>query len=1165
MGGELSPGMWGRVTHEKYKFGASTMRNGFVNFQGGYASRAGLAYIGMCKQAAPNIGGATLNNISNGTPVNSGPPRPIPFQFSVLEGYDLEFGDYYMRVVYKGGYVTESSRIVTSVNSAGLFTIPFPHGFNVGDWIYNSGNTGFSGLTWVVLTVPSPTTFTVSDLFGNVISVATASGSGTVARIYTLTTPYAAVDLPYLKYVQSAAEMSLTCWNQKTLTEYTPYDLKRIASDNWTLAETSFSSSISSPTNCAATAQSSTTLNTWYAYVVTAVDAKTGTESIASNVAYIQNNDISVNAGTNTITWSPVAGASSYNIYQSTPYYSTGANVPQIGVSFGYIGTALGTSFVDSNIVADFTRTPPQANNPFAPGQIIDVTITAGGSGYTQAGVTYSVTSARGSGFVGTPIVLNGAVNGFYIQEAGIGYATGDTISFGGNGGTPGAKSVGSLTFSTNPSFLENIVLNGSTWTFVIGGASGNETNIQYSSDATVAQLAADLNASVDTNISAATYTASGSTLNIVYKIVGTVGNSYTLNAGTTFGCSISGSTLTGGVNSTGSSSAYATLSFSPLTGNNPGVVNYVQQRRAYASTQNNPDTYYLSQSGDYTNMNASIPTVASDAIIGTPWSQQVNGVQFLTLMPGGVVVFTGGGAWLLSGGTSNAITPADQSAQPQTRYGCSSTVAPLPINFHILFVRENNGVAYDLMFNFYAQVYTGTDLTIFSNHLFEGYEIVNWAYAEKPSKLVWAVRNDGVLLSMTYIAEQNEQGWARHDTNGLFINVCSIEEPPVDAVYVIVQRYVRGNWVYYHERFNNRIWDSTEETFCVDAGLSTPISYPNATLSAASATGGANITGVELIYGGTGYINPTAEAVDSSGNGTGATFTVTQSDGVITSIVPDTTGEKYVAGYTKIIINDPFGVGATASPIITNNVVFTASASMFNSGMVGDVIRMGNGVATITAYTSGTQVTANITQPITAIIPDDPNQTVIPAISGKWSLTTPVSVINGLNHLEGLTVTGLADGGVIVPTTVTNGSITLQAPASMVSVGLPYLPQLQLLYVELSTPGNTIQVKRKTIPSAGVRVHRTRGISIGSNQVDASTTPGRINVPWTNMVPVKELNQNVPMGTPIPLFTGDYFENIGSDWNIKGQIAIQQSFPLPMNVDACVSYMSLGDTPDEH
>ena len=639
------------------------MRNGFCSFQGGYASRAGLAYIGMCKQGAPNAGGTATSN----------PPRDIPFQFSVTQAYALEFGDQYMRVKYRGSYVTEAAKNVSAITQAnpGVITSA-SHGYSNGDWVYGSGIGGMTelnGLTWIVQN-KTTNTFTLTDLFGNPVNTflfpAYTSG-GTFARIYTVVSPYAAVDLQFLKYTQSADEMSLTCWNQATLTEYEPYDLVRSGNTSWAFNAVTFEEVIDAPTNCAAVAAHSTTLDTWYSYVVTAVDSNTGSESIASNIAQVQNNDISVNAGSNTITWTPVAGAASYNVYAASPYYSTsGTPTEQVGVPYGYLGTALGTSFIDSNIVSDDTQTPPLHTDPFARGAIVDVVIVTPGSGQTQANIAYSVTSAAGTGFSGVPIILNGALNGFYIINAGSGFVTGDTITF----------------------------------TDSDGGAT-----------------------------------------------VGT-----------------------------------ATLTVGPESGTYPGAVAYFQERRVYGDTQNNPDTYYMSQPGAYTNMDASIPTVDSDAIVGTPWGQQVNGIQFMTPMPGGLVIFTGSGCWQLNGGNAVAITPADQDAQPQSRYGCSSTMPPIPINYHILYVRENNGLVYDLVYNFYAQIYTGSDITIFSNHFFEGYTLVQWAYSEKPNKLIWAVRNDGTMLSLTYIAEQAEMGWARHDTDGLFVGVCSIEEPPVDA-----------------------------------------------------------------------------------------------------------------------------------------------------------------------------------------------------------------------------------------------------------------------------------------------------------------------------------------------------------------------------------------------
>lgn len=429
--GEFSPSLFGRTDLAKYHLGTSTCRNFFVNYRGGASSRAGFAYVGTCKQSG-----------------SAAPPRDIKFQFNINQGFALEFGDQYMRIKSDGAYVIEATVNVSSVNSAALFTTATSHGYSVGDWVFDQGNTGFNGLTWIVATVPSSTTFTVTDLFGNVISSATASTGGTVARIYTVVSPYAAVDLPYLKFTQSADTMSLTCVNPNTLTEYPPYDLERFSNTNWTFTALSFAASINPPTNVVATATSSTTVNTWYSYVVTAVSSDTGEESIASLSYAVENNDISVNAGSNTVTWNAVANASSYNVYKATPSY----NIPvPVGVSYGYVGSSFGASFTDTNIEADFTQVPPVHNNPFARGQILSVNPTANGSGYSQGTIGYTVTTSTGTGFSGTPVVVNGGFVAFIVVNGGVGYQPTDTITITGGTGATATLNVGPET-GTYPS-----------------------------------------------------------------------------------------------------------------------------------------------------------------------------------------------------------------------------------------------------------------------------------------------------------------------------------------------------------------------------------------------------------------------------------------------------------------------------------------------------------------------------------------------------------------------------------------------------------------------------------------------------------------------------------------------------------------------------------------
>ena len=865
--GEISPSLWGRQDVEKIHSGCSTAKNFFANYRGGMASRAGLAYVGTCKQ-----------------PGTASPPRDIPFQFSLNQGYVLEFGDQYLRIKFAGAYVTEATKAVTSVSTSAVFAVT-GHGYSVGDWVFDSGNVGFTSLTWIVASTTT-NTFTVTDLFGNPVSSAIASTGGTVARIYTVVAPYAAVDLPYLKYTQSADVMTLTCVNQATSTEYSPYSLARISNTNWTFTADTFSAAIVAPTNLTAVAQSSNTLSTWYSYVVTAVDSTTGEESVASTPVNIQNNDIAINAGSNTLSWSSVATASSYNVYASTPSY--GVTCP-ISSLFGFIGTALGSSFTDTNITPDFTTVPPTHNDPFARGQITDVNPTAGGTNYSQSTIGYTVTTSTGSGFSGFPIAANGQFIGFVVNNQGHGYQAGDTIAITDSGG---GVATGTGTFSSNASDGDHIFFNGQQVTFKTAPANPLDVHIESTLALTLQTLANILNASADLSLSVATYTSDATHIYITYKTPGTVGNAYTLNSNSISYVSFSGGNLTGG--GTVGSGATATLTVSPESGTYPSVPAYFQQRRVYASSLNNPDTYWMTKPGLFLNMDSSIPVTAADAIVGTPWAQQVNGVQFMVPMPGGLVVLTGKGAWQVNGGSSAAITPSTQNATPQAYNGCNAIVPPIANNYHILYVQSKGSIVRDLAYNFFTNIYTGTDITLLSNHLFTGYQILQWAWAEEPYKLIWALRSDGTLLCLTYLIEQEVTAWTRHDTNGLFVSVCSITEPPVDAVYVIVKRYIQGAWRYYSERMDDRIWSNVEDSFCVDAGLAYPLTYPSATLQPSAASG--------------------------------------------------------------------------------ISVLFTASSSVFTSGSVGSVIRVGGGIATVTQYIGPTQVICSITQTITSTIPNDPN-----------------------------------------------------------------------------------------------------------------------------------------------------------------------------------------------
>ena len=603
-----------------------------------------------------------------------------------------------------GVYTTFPSNPVAQDYSSGggrgaTFTVAWTssgaNGLVTGDWVYISGVGGMwelNGQTFVV-TVLTPTTFSLNDVFGNPIDTTTFpayTSGGTIARIYTLPTIYSDADLEWLKYVQSADVMTICCVNQITGTEYPPQDLARFSDTNWVFTEVIPTPSITPPTSCTVANQGTAgPEGAYYGYCVTAV-AKDGTESIASPVGYVYGFDISAASGANTISWPTVAGAVQYNIYKAEQGYHgltySATAFPPVGALYGFIGQAYGNQFIDANIVADFQQVPPIHKDPFVRGQILYATVDNIGSGYTTA--TVSITTSTGSGAVIEAVVNDGGVQALLVADAGGHYETGDTITISGDG----------------------------------VGATGH-------------------------------------------------------------------------------------LTIGPQMGTYPGVPSYFQQRRVFGDSLNNPDTYWMSQPGAFTNFDSRIPTIASDAITGTPWSLQVNGLQFFILMPAGLAAFTGLSAWLLVGAGSFAtnvqpISPSSQVAQPLAFSGCSPTMPPIKINYDIVYVASKGSYYYDLPYQLYA-LSEPIDLSIFSSHLFDEFTLREHTWAETPYKLLWSIRSDGILLSLTYLKQQQVAGWARHDTNGKFWSIASVVEPVIatpelgdlpgqktDAVYFVTERH---------------------------------------------------------------------------------------------------------------------------------------------------------------------------------------------------------------------------------------------------------------------------------------------------------------------------------------------------------------------------------------
>ena len=148
-----------------------------------------------------------------------------------------------------------------------------------------------------------------------------------------------------------------------------------------------------------------------------------------------------------------------------------------------------------------------------------------------------------------------------------------------------------------------------------------------------------------------------------------------------------------------------------------------------------------------------------------------------------------------------------------------------------------------------------------------------------------------------------------------------------------------------------------------------------------------------------------------------------------------------------------------------------------------------------------------------------------------------PATVLSGLGHLEGKTVSILADGAVRPPQVVTGGQVTLDETATKAIVGLPITADLQTLpmAVEMDAFG---QGRAKNVNRAWLRVYQSLGFKAGPSLAKLREYPSRTTEPF---------------GSPPALQTKEAEIALDNKWQDGGQVYVRQTDPLPLTVVALV------------
>lgn len=238
--------------------------------------------------------------------------------------------------------------------------------------------------------------------------------------------------------------------------------------------------------------------------------------------------------------------------------------------------------------------------------------------------------------------------------------------------------------------------------------------------------------------------------------------------------------------------------------GNQPSTVTLFEQRLLWGRTKNKPNGIFGSKSGSFENMDRSRPQRPDDSIAFALVAQRVNAVN--QLVPISSLLALGGDGLFKIEGSDGGALDAAPTVRRQSGRG-SGRLNPIVDDAVVFYKTAVGNEIRTIGFSFEVDGYKTNDITVFSPHFFEGFDITWWAFAQQPRSVIWAGRTDGKLLCFTWEAEQQVWGWTLCETDGFVFAGGVISENGEDRLYIGVEREINGATRRYIERLATVQW----------------------------------------------------------------------------------------------------------------------------------------------------------------------------------------------------------------------------------------------------------------------------------------------------------------------------------------------------------------------
>jgi hypothetical protein len=222
------------------------------------------------------------------------------------------------------------------------------------------------------------------------------------------------------------------------------------------------------------------------------------------------------------------------------------------------------------------------------------------------------------------------------------------------------------------------------------------------------------------------------------------------------------------------------------------------------------------------------------------------------------------------------------------------------------------------------------------------------------------------------------------------------------------------------------------------------------------------------------------------------------------------------------------------------NPGVVTATAHGFSNGDLVRIVRV-KGMTELNGKTYKVANAAANTFELTDEDDADIDTTGFTAYVSGGQARKKVSSVSGLSHLEGQTVSVFADGAIQTNKTVASGAVTLDAPASLVHVGLPYEGRWRSLKLAVDTrEGSTIGEPKNIADVILVLMETAEGsLSVATEDGDGENEFTELDLRSATAIDAN----------PVSFFTGEKRLGVAAGHDEDMRVVLKGSAPAPFTV----------------